>query len=184
MGNLDCDYPKLAELLISMKNYASTGKCDLKDQNYYERPYFARCKRSYIGKGGWGMTLILTRDTGHHTCGWWKNPDYEACVHLSLSFWEFKGNAQKLGHLKRDRTISDYCVEQVFGPTKNLVWAEPPYSPQGKAADVWRYRVFCDPTFAVPILPRGEVYTKAFTEAGWLSWSDYQEAQKQKKEEG
>ena len=30
--------------------------------------------------------IILTRDVGYHTSGWWKNPDYERCYHLSISF--------------------------------------------------------------------------------------------------
>lgn len=33
-----------------------------------------------------GTKLIFTRDAGMHSSGWWKNPDYERCWHLSLSF--------------------------------------------------------------------------------------------------
>jgi hypothetical protein len=31
-------------------------------------------------------------DIGAHTSGWWKNPDYEACWHLSISYAEERGN--------------------------------------------------------------------------------------------
>lgn len=32
-----------------------------------------------------GTRLLFSRDAGHHTSGWLKNPDYERCWHLSLS---------------------------------------------------------------------------------------------------
>lgn len=33
-----------------------------------------------------GSQLIYSRDVGHHTSGWFKNPDYERCRHLSISY--------------------------------------------------------------------------------------------------
>lgn len=30
--------------------------------------------------------VLFTRDVGHHTSGWMKNPDFERCLHLSLSY--------------------------------------------------------------------------------------------------
>jgi len=51
--------------------------------------------------------------------------------------------------------------------------AVPPYSSGGKANEVWHYRVFTNPA-GEPILPRGEVYSREFTEKGWLSFSDLQ----------
>ncbi|MCK5236435.1 MAG: hypothetical protein KAR06_05545, partial [Deltaproteobacteria bacterium] len=33
-----------------------------------------------------GVMLIFTRDEGMHDAGWWKNPDYARCYHLSISF--------------------------------------------------------------------------------------------------
>lgn len=30
--------------------------------------------------------VIMTRDIGYHTSGWWKNPDYERCFHVSISY--------------------------------------------------------------------------------------------------
>jgi hypothetical protein len=104
--------------------------------------------------------LIYTRDTGHHTSGWWKNPDYERCYHLSLS-WD-DGHKTKL---------AERWARAFFGSNVNLIWIEPPYSAAGKARETWHYRLFCD-TGWQPIKPRGEVYDTAWTPADWRSWSD------------
>src|SRR5262249_14385874 len=44
----------------------------------------------------------------------------------------------------------------------------------GRKLDVWHYRLFCDPGWQ-PIKPRGEVYSRELTEAGWKSYSDLSE---------
>ena len=105
-------------------------------------------------------TLVFTRDTGYHTGGWWKNPDYERCWHLSISF---KGGTSKQ-HLNK-------IIEGLFGNAKNLIWTEAPYTTEGKQNDVWHYRLFCDENW-IPIKPRGEVYNTQFTERGWKSFSE------------
>jgi hypothetical protein len=48
-----------------------------------DRRYTKGCTAAYRPDGS---ILILTRESGYHTSGWWKNPDYERCLHLSLSF--------------------------------------------------------------------------------------------------
>lgn len=107
-------------------------------------------------------TIVFTRDTGYHTSGWWKNPDYERCWHLSISF---KGGSEK----KATKEI----IENLFKPYEMLLWVEPPYSDQGKSMDVWHYRLFCDENWQ-PILPRYEVYSTQFTERKWKSFSELQ----------
>ena len=106
-----------------------------------------------------GALLILTRDVGYHSGGWWKNPDYERCWHLSMSFDD---------GFARDR--GDAIARRVFGHDVLLTWIEPPYSAQGKAREVWHYRLFCDPGWA-PIKPTGEVYSRRMP-AGWRSFSE------------
>lgn len=138
------------------------------------RIYVDDCKATYPD----GSILLLTRDTGHHSSGWWKNPDYERCVHLSLSFRDPVTGEYR----PKDKALSAEWVELVFGPTKNLVWAEPPYGPEGKQADVWHYRVFYCENWLAPILPRGEVYDKTWTPAGWLSYSDVLNKEKEEVE--
>jgi hypothetical protein len=115
-----------------------------------------------------GTILIFTRDSGHHTSGWFKNPDYERCLHLSLSFRD---------PLNID-TVRDFDPELAkewcrlfFGEARRYAWAESPKSDMGKAHGVWHYRVFCNATWE-PILPRGEVYSTEFTAKGWRSWSE------------
>ena len=105
-------------------------------------------------------TVTFTRDVGHHESGWWKNPDYERCYHLSISF---PGGRNK-------KAIDKICTG-LFGEHKRKLWIEPPFSELGKKNDVWHYRLFCD-QFWQPIIPRGEVYSKEFTEKGWKSFSE------------
>lgn len=107
-------------------------------------------------------TIVFTRDTGYHSSGWWKNPDYERCWHLSISF---RGGNEK----KALREI----VHNLFSPYQRLIWVEPPYSKEGKSVDVWHYRLFCDENWQ-PIMPKGEVYSTQFTEHGWKSFSELQ----------
>lgn len=104
--------------------------------------------------------LIFTRDVGHHTSGWWKNPDYERCYHLSISF---PGG--------RSRKKEQYILQKLFRGNCRLLWCEPPYSSEGKKAEVYHYRLFCNEGWE-PIMPRGEVYSTQFTELGWKSFSE------------
>lgn len=135
--------------------------------DYYDQmqqTYFERCTGMHEPTG---TILIFTRDEGMHSSGWWKNPDYERCFHLSLSFRDpANGNPRP-----RDIQLSKEWVEAFFSENRRLIWAESPYSEDGKAAEVWHYRVFCDEHWQ-PLLPRKEVYTREFTELGWKSFSD------------
>lgn len=120
---------------------------------------------------GWhpstGTLLLFTRDVGHHSSGWWKNPDYERCWHLSLSFFDPETNERA----PQDKKLAAEWLTAFYGDERRKLWCEPPYSDEGKASDVWHYRLFCDERWR-PIVPRGEVYTREFTEVGWKSYSD------------
>lgn len=139
------------------------------------------CKRiqSAAAKGIWGgrefdayfescrwqldnpvCTIIFTKEVGYHSSGWWKNPDYERCYHLSISFPGGK-----------DKSALQKILAALFNPYENLLWVEPPFSPEGKSKDVWHYRLFCDVHW-IPVKPRGEVYSTQFTERGWKSFSE------------
>lgn len=113
--------------------------------------------------------LIFTRDVGHHTSGWLKNPDYERCLHLSCSpFPAFILTPAQ----HADPTLKTWrrWSKAFFGEAHRNVWAESPKSDEGKRIGVWHFRVFCNEAWE-PILPRGEVYSKEFTELGWRSSS-------------
>lgn len=125
-----------------------------------------RCTADHLQTG---TRLIFTWDEGMHTSGWWKNPDYERCWHLSLSFRD-----PILGtELPKDAKLTAKWLEAFYGDNQRYVWAESPFSEHGKSVDVWHYRIFCDPSW-LPIIPRGEVYSRELTEKGWLSFSDLQ----------
>lgn len=114
-----------------------------------------------------GTVMAFTRDVGHHASGWWKNPDYERCKHLSLSFLDPTTRQRA----PRDRKLTKEWVGLFFGADASKLWCEPPYTPEGRAIEVWHYRLFCDPAWE-GIVPRGEVYNRELTEAGWKSYSD------------
>lgn len=120
-------------------------------------PYFESC-RWLLER--YPAICIFTRDTGYHSCGWWKNPLYERCFHLSISF---PGGIEKL--------VVSKIIDGLFGASKKWIWTEPPYSEHGKKAGVWHYRLFCDEDWQ-PIMPKGEVYSTQFTERGWKSFSE------------
>jgi len=111
--------------------------------------------------------VIFTRDTGHHSSGWWKNPDYERCYHLSLSFHDVE-TTQPASH---QTALAERIARAFFGDNVSKLWIEPPYSDEGRTRDVYHYRLFCDQGWQ-PIVPRGEVYSRELTERGWKSWSD------------
>jgi hypothetical protein len=119
-----------------------------------------------------GALLIFTRDIGHHTGGWWKNPDYERCWHLSISYRQHHEGPHAVDRmLDQDKAESERIARAFFGDDARLLWCEPPYSEPGKRADVWHYRLFCGPSWHA-LKPRGEVYSRADTPAGWKSFSD------------
>jgi hypothetical protein len=111
--------------------------------------------------------ILFTRDIGHHTSGWWKNPDYERCWHLSLSYQSWP-DMRPMEHAK-DR--SQVVAEAFFGDDVRLAWLEPPYSAEGKSRSVWHYRVFADEGWQA-FKPRGEVYSRDWTPADWKSFSE------------
>lgn len=116
-----------------------------------------------------GTAVMFTRDTNHHVSGWWKNPMYERCYHLSLSYRDVQ-TGQFAPH---DHRLSEKWLKAFFGSDVRWVWCEPPTSRQGKATDTWHFRLFCDEGWQ-PHKPQGEVYSRELTEAGWLSFSDRQ----------
>lgn len=158
----------MADLAEDMKRVAKYGHWTGRIQSKEQAKYFERCRRLFHTYP-WSQ-LIFTRDVGMHTCGWWKNPDYEQCLHLSVSFIGVEG--RRVFPLPKHEELTDAWVRLFFGEWTSLVWAEPPFSPEGQERGIWHYRVFTDRTFRTPLLPRGEVYSRELTERGWKSWSD------------
>lgn len=155
---------QMERIAAMMKTVAATGVYKGLLNTPDERLYFERCK---AGHRQTGTILIFTRDTGHHTGGWFKNPDYERCLHLSLSFVDPVTEYR----IDQNKPLAKMWCQHFFGQHRDLIWVEPPYSDKGKALMVWHYRLFCNPAWE-PIHPRGEVYSREFTEKGWKSFSD------------
>jgi len=115
-----------------------------------------------------GTIIIFTADVGYHSSGWWKNPDYERCWHLSLSYRDPISGS----YVSHDHKQSKIWLDAFFTPDdQRKLWVETPKTPQGKESDVIHYRLFCDEHWK-PIIPREEVYSKEFTEVGWKSYSE------------
>lgn len=159
------DQSKWVEMLVKHhKKSAELGEWDGKGPDaYFKSCHFTNPFR--------GITTLFTRDVGYHSSGWWKNPDFERCLHLSVSFFDPTYRTPVMP----DRQITAALVQGFFGKDKRWVWVEPPYTPDGKRKGVMHYRLFCDAGWN-PIKPRGEVYSKELTEAGWHSFSDLREA--------
>jgi hypothetical protein len=134
----------------------------------YDYETRANIGRFYIAP--WKALCIFTLDIGYHTHGWWKNPDYEACWHLSISYVDLESGDRA----PQDHKKSWKIIRAFYESHYKLVWSNPPYSKEGKAVDVWHYRLFIDKATLLPLFPRGEVYSRELTEAGWKSFSEVQ----------
>ncbi len=138
---------------------------DDRPQNYY---VISRCRWTHYRSGS---MLIYTRDGMFHDSGWIKNPTFNQCYHLSLSFYD-GAHAQRL---PQNRKLADLWCKLLFGSAHlSKLLVESPKSDEGKALDVWHYRLFTDPHWQ-PIIPHGEPYHTLLTETGWRSWSERHE---------
>ena len=167
--------------ILATANYGVTHG---RDDRPEERALYRRCTHFHYRTG---TIVIYTRDSGMHTSGWMKNPDYERCRHLSVSFRRPfpERAADQLGkpHIIAqfggilelapfDRRVANTWVRAILGDDARYAWEEGPFSDEGKQLDVRHWRVFCDPSWQA-ILPKGEVYSRVMP-AGWRSWSEVQ----------
>jgi hypothetical protein len=159
--------PSMEKLVKAMQRHACSGDMYY-DGRHVETPYFRQAHRTHEKTG---TSLLFTRDKGMHSSGWFKNPDYDACYHLSISFWDF-AEPQKPKPEIYDHALARVWVRLFYPAWGRYVWEE------GSALDnlrseVRHYRVMCNARWQ-PIMPRKEVYTREFIEKGWKSFSDQQ----------
>lgn len=152
------------EMAQKMRMTASRGRFDGTSRT---AGYLTRCTRVHDESGA---IVMFSRDEGHHACGWWKNPDYDKCWHLSLSFFDPKTGVR----IGKNQALTQEWVDAFFREHQRLVWCEPPHSENGIKFDVWHYRLFYDKN-GQPFMPRGEVYSKEYTPEGWKTWSEVNE---------
>lgn len=124
------------------------------------------------------VRMAYTRDDGMHDIGWWKNPLYSRCLHLSLSFVGLTRSsldpreALRAVPLPQKHAAAHAICLAFYGDQARKLWIEPPYTDVGKAHDVYHYRLFMTENFGEPVELKGEVYTLQFTAKGWKSWSE------------
>ena len=118
-----------------------------------------------------GASIVFTKEKGYHSGGWWKNPDYERCFHLSIGFLEAPFAFPQPNSVPFQKSEGETIARAFFGDDVKLSWFEPPYSEKGKLLGVGHYRLFCDRGWQ-PFKPRGEVYNTDWTPEGWQSFSD------------
>ena len=160
MANMSMkDKTSMKQLARSMRQHADKGYFDGQDS---QTIYFMLASKAHPTTG---TQLLFTRDVGYHSCGWFKNPDYERCYHLSLSFWDMQTRQPRPYDNKLARTWVKIC----YGNWTRYIWTESNH--RSIPSTPHHYRVMCDPAWQ-PIIPRGEVYSKEFTEQGWKSYSE------------
>jgi hypothetical protein len=170
-------------IIHTIRKTAGYGVSTGHDEHPIEAAYYRRCTHLHWQTG---TVLMLTRDTGHHSSGWMKNPDFERCLHLSISFREPRPEVDTIRladphvlarfgatliSVPFDRPLALRWVKAILGDDRKLAWEEGAFSHQGRQLSVTHWRVFCDRAWQA-IKPRGEVYSRELTEKGWKSWSD------------
>lgn len=154
----------LEKLVARMRTVAKTGTYRGLIETAEEELYFRSCTQPIPQLG---MLVIFTRDVGHHESGWWKNPEYERCEHLSLSFYDPETLEPDQFNMDKARRLA----KMFFGGSLRWVWVEPPYTPEGRARSVHHYRLFCDRGWQA-LKPSGEVYSKDKTPSHWRSFGE------------
>ncbi len=125
-----------------------------------------------ITEPGRDTRVLLSLDVGYHSSGWWKNSDYEQCLHLSVShplvdrpkLYLAKADIGSPEHVGMDlETPTDDEVRSwgdvVFGQWNRWTWLEPAASPLDpyRSPNVVHLRLYLDERLQ-PILPVGEPY--------------------------
>ena len=126
--------------------------------------YFEACRHWDFATG---TMLLYTRESGYHSGGWWKNPAYERCYHLSISFRDTL-TLQPCGFNKK---LARLWCEHIFRDMNRFTWYESPVSDKGKYLGVHHWRVFCDPAWK-PIIPPKEVYSRDNTPSDYKTTSE------------
>jgi hypothetical protein len=128
---------------------------------------------SALTEPGRRTSILCTFETMYHGSGWWKNADYEQCLHLSISHptgreivrmmpESMGGGMQRLQDCEAPSLAECQAWARVFyGPDASKAWYEPPASTLDayRLPGVGHLRVFYDPETNEPFIPDGEVYT-------------------------
>lgn len=119
------------------------------------------------------IRLWFSKDKAHHSVGWWRNAEYEYCLHLSLSAWDRAdirpGGSPSDGNADPEYVPKEeerYWAHAFFGEHVNKLWHEPggtdpSLTPEQKERHKHyiHLRLFLEPETLEPFVPEGEVYT-------------------------
>lgn len=151
------------ELVKAMWRHAITGDYFYDGRNTMT-PYFQLAHRVHDS----GASLLFTRDFGMHSSGWFRNPDYDRCMHLSIGFFDMDTSQPR----PFEKQEAEMWVKLFYPKWQALIWHES--SVMEKSDDrpeVHHYRVMMDAHWQA-IKPRGEVYSRELTEVGWKSFTE------------
>jgi hypothetical protein len=127
------------------------------------------------------VSILLTKDKMHHSVGWWRNAEYEYCIHASmaaLTAEDAEAHNRKIRLLSGtgfnipkppyveipDLDLRSWAYA-IFGEHVNKVWFEPGGTDprltkeEAHGRSVMKHlRLFLEPETFQPFIPKGEVY--------------------------
>jgi hypothetical protein len=112
------------------------------------------------------ISLLLSKDRMHHSVGWWRNADYECCLHLSMAAFPLGVDPLPGANVELPSEDVRRWGHAIFGEWVRWVWHEPGgtdprLTPEEKRTrrHMVHLRLFIhhEPPHQ-PIYPEGEVY--------------------------
>lgn len=143
--------PDLARLLMTAMQHPWDGRA-------LPIPNRHKIVADSITEPGRPTSIIVTYDHGYHASGWWKNSDFDRCLHMSLA-WP----AADFRFTRRVETVTYREIiawgEAMFGEYVKWCWIEPPASvfDPNRLSNMPHIRLFLDRQNQ-PIKATGEVY--------------------------
>lgn len=109
------------------------------------------------------MHAVFTRDEGYFFRDepFLPHPAFDRCLHLSISYG--KGRTWRHRH-----DITQAACQGAFGIFLPHVWVQDPMVGGDVEHDRWHFRLFMDPTWAMPVAPRTPIRPLTY-----ISWQDY-----------
>lgn len=108
--------------------------------------------------------VMMTLNVGTHASGWWRNSEYDRCLHLSISHPVKVPGSLRGGLEEASLAEVQAWARAAFPDHYRMTWTEPPAKvfdqdvlANRRRPGVWHVRLFLDRNNQ-PIQPEGEVY--------------------------
>jgi hypothetical protein len=95
----------------------------------------------YSSRYAEGNKLIFSAETGLYKIAITRDPSLDRCLHLS--HWRSGDESGRL-RMPYDFSAMEEILDAFFGPFKILLWVQPPTSQDGRALDLYQFRLFMD----------------------------------------